>query len=328
MDWDHRPHQALDAAIARLLRPLFRLLLRHGVSFGAFEDLAKRIYVDVALQGLRHAGQEAVDLARIDPVGADAQGSATPAVRCRAHDGSEAGERYNRAARVLTGWVRDADFLDAAASRGRSARRRTGLRGARQALQRRHAGARRARRTAARGRGAAREDGRIELLTRAYVPTTQRRREAAHPRHRCRRPDRHHRPQPAARRSRPALPAQGHVPRACRSKPLPAFRKLSAAQAQALLEKLDRWLAAHDIDNPPESRGRAARARRPGHLLLRGTPRAINTVRKELRHEASRLHGGDGAAALRLVHCCLWRWRWRRRHRRHRQPRGHACTCR
>jgi len=28
---------------------------------------------------------------------------------------------------------------------------------------------------------------------------------------------------------------------------LPAFRKLSAAQAQALLEKLDRWLAEHDV---------------------------------------------------------------------------------
>ncbi len=28
---------------------------------------------------------------------------------------------------------------------------------------------------------------------------------------------------------------------------LPAFRKLSAAQGQALLEKLDRWLAEHDV---------------------------------------------------------------------------------
>ena len=41
---------------------------------------------------------------------------------------------------------------------------------------------------------------------------------------------------------------------------LPAFRKLSAAQSQALLEKLDRWLAAHDIDNPREHRERHARA--------------------------------------------------------------------
>ena len=29
---------------------------------------------------------------------------------------------------------------------------------------------------------------------------------------------------------------------------LPAFRKLSATQAQALLERLDRWLAEHDVE--------------------------------------------------------------------------------
>jgi hypothetical protein len=34
---------------------------------------------------------------------------------------------------------------------------------------------------------------------------------------------------------------------------LPAFRKLSAQQAQALLEKLDQWLAAHDIESSPSS---------------------------------------------------------------------------
>ena len=33
MDSDARPHTALHAALARLLRPLFRLLLRHQVSF-------------------------------------------------------------------------------------------------------------------------------------------------------------------------------------------------------------------------------------------------------------------------------------------------------
>jgi hypothetical protein len=32
---------------------------------------------------------------------------------------------------------------------------------------------------------------------------------------------------------------------------LPAFRKLSAHQAQALLEKLDAWLATQDVDKTP-----------------------------------------------------------------------------
>ena len=33
---------------------------------------------------------------------------------------------------------------------------------------------------------------------------------------------------------------------------LPAFRQLAAGDAQALLERLDRWLAAHDDDAPPQ----------------------------------------------------------------------------
>jgi hypothetical protein len=41
---------------------------------------------------------------------------------------------------------------------------------------------------------------------------------------------------------------------------LPAFRKLSAHQAQVLLEKLDTWLAGHDIEKSPENPG-TARAR-------------------------------------------------------------------
>jgi Family of unknown function (DUF6502) len=33
---------------------------------------------------------------------------------------------------------------------------------------------------------------------------------------------------------------------------LPAFRRLSAERAQALLEELDRWLAAHDTVTPAD----------------------------------------------------------------------------
>ena len=40
---------------------------------------------------------------------------------------------------------------------------------------------------------------------------------------------------------------------------LPAFRKLSGAQGQALLEKLDRWLAEHDV--APIAKESEARAR-------------------------------------------------------------------
>ena len=38
----------LYAAIARLLEPLVRLLIRNGVSFPVFSEIARRAYVNVA----------------------------------------------------------------------------------------------------------------------------------------------------------------------------------------------------------------------------------------------------------------------------------------
>jgi hypothetical protein len=66
--------------VTLLLRPLFRILLRQGMAFTALEGLAKRVYVDVAFND---AGQEALDLADLDPVGVDAQGRAAPSRRTR-----------------------------------------------------------------------------------------------------------------------------------------------------------------------------------------------------------------------------------------------------
>jgi len=40
--------KAVSAAVTNILRPLVRLLLRNGIPYGTFSDIAKRVYVDVA----------------------------------------------------------------------------------------------------------------------------------------------------------------------------------------------------------------------------------------------------------------------------------------
>jgi hypothetical protein len=45
---DESPKRGLIAAYGRLLRPLIRILIRNGVSFGEFADVAKQAYVEVA----------------------------------------------------------------------------------------------------------------------------------------------------------------------------------------------------------------------------------------------------------------------------------------
>ena len=58
MDIATRTHRALEAAITQLLRPLFRVLLRQSMSFVAFEELAKRVYVEVAMSDFAIEGKK------------------------------------------------------------------------------------------------------------------------------------------------------------------------------------------------------------------------------------------------------------------------------
>lgn len=42
--------KAISAAVTTLLRPLVRFLLRNGIPYRTFSDIAKRVYVDVAME--------------------------------------------------------------------------------------------------------------------------------------------------------------------------------------------------------------------------------------------------------------------------------------
>jgi len=252
MDSDARPHAALHAALAKLLRPLFRLLLRHQVPFGAFEELAKRVYVDVALNDFGIPGKKpSISRASILSGLTRKEVQRLVAISDDAADsGALDGERYNRAARVLSGWVRDTQYLDANGEpKALSADGDDGF----ASLVRRHSGDMPARAVLDElervGAVQRRDDGMIELLARAYVPRSS----AA---------DKiailgndvadlidtidHNLEDGGDARFQRKVMYQG-IPESA----LPAFREHSAAGAQALLEKFDRWLAAHDVVDPP-----------------------------------------------------------------------------
>ncbi|HEY9063863.1 MAG TPA: DUF6502 family protein [Burkholderiaceae bacterium] len=265
MDFDARPHAALHAAIAKLLRPLFRLLLRHQVSFGAFEQLAKHVYVDVALTEFGIPGKKP-SISRASILSGLTRKEVQRLVNAsRDRDyiaiaGTIDSQRYNRAARVLTGWVRDADFLDAK-ERPRPLPADGDISFA--TLVRRHSGDMPARAVLDElervGAVQYRADGLIELRARAYVP-----KHSAADKLAILGSDvadliatidhnlEHGDTDPRFQRK----VMYDSIPDAA----LPAFRKRSATNAQALLEKFDRWLAEHDIENPPE-RPDAARSR-------------------------------------------------------------------
>lgn len=249
-----RLRHVLGNAVSRLLQPLIRVLLRHDIPFSAFEELAKHAYVDVAMKEFGIPGKRPT-VSRVSILSGltrkDVQRLlATP----KDAESASGGEGYNRAARVLTGWARDADFIDAQgtprvldmnegdASFAALVKRYSGDMPARAVLDEllRVGAVRR------------RDDRLLELVTHAYVPQ----RSAL---------DKieilgndvadlidtiDHNVQHGADAPRFQRKVMYHsFPAAA----LPALRRLSAERAQALLEEVDRWLDAHDVGNPPDA---------------------------------------------------------------------------
>lgn len=245
MDTSTNLHRVLEAAVSQLLRPLFRLLLRQSMSFVAFEEIAKRVYVEVAMRDFAIEGKQP-SMSRAAILSGLTRKEVSRLLTAPAETDAGLGERYNRAARVLTGWVRDPDFLDAAGQPlPLPAEGGSGF----AALVKRHGADAPVRavldellRVGAVRRLA---DGRIDLVVHAYVPSQSL-------------PDKlgilgsdvadlidtiDHNLQPGGQEPRFQRKVMYHrIPAAA----LPAFRRLSATQAQALLERLDRWLAEHD----------------------------------------------------------------------------------
>lgn len=252
MDAENKLHRVLNKVITQVLRPLFRVLLRHNVSFGAFEELAKRAYIDVVTRDFGIPGKKpSISRASI------LSGLTRKEVQRLLAEPAEAlmvdGEQYNRAARVLTAWTRDPEFVD-----GRGQPRPLDPQEGRASfaeLVRRHSGDVPVRavldellRVGAVKRNV---DGKLELVVRAYVPQR-----SAVDKLEILGSDvsdlietidhniEHGNSDPRFQRK----VMYRSVPVAA----LKEFRNLSGEQAQKLLERLDKWLAEHSGPNPPD----------------------------------------------------------------------------
>ena len=101
--------KAIKAAIARLLIPLVRVILRYGIPYGAFAEIAKRVYVDVALDEFAIPGRKPT-ISRASVITGLSRKEILR-VRLLPDIGEDdPAQSYNRAIRVIGGWVRDSDF--------------------------------------------------------------------------------------------------------------------------------------------------------------------------------------------------------------------------
>jgi len=109
---DSKLHQMLSAAVVRVLRPLVRLLIRNGMSYGSFADLSKRVFVEIADKDFGIEGKKQT-VSRVSVITGlsrkeVARVQSLPVVA----DDTAQQEQYNRAARIISGWVNDQDYQD------------------------------------------------------------------------------------------------------------------------------------------------------------------------------------------------------------------------
>ena len=246
--------KTLNSAIVKLLRPLVRILLRNGISYHVFADLVRWVYVDVALQEFGIPGRKQTS-SRVSVV----TGLSRKEVqRLRDLDipaDDDTPERYNRATRVIGGWIRDPVFLDSddnplslplegTVSFSSLVRKYSGDMPVRAVLDE----------LVNISAVALQADGTVHLLTRAYLPGADQQAKLdilgtdvadliATINHNL-----------DAKNAKPFFQRKvsyDNVPEEF----LEPFRSVSSEESQALLEELNKWLTARDRDANPDVRG-------------------------------------------------------------------------
>ena len=99
----------LSGSILKLLRPLVRLLLRYGISFGEFAELARWIFVDVADKDFSIGGRKQT-ISRISVITGLNRKDVTRLKKINIYDDKDVSATINRAGRVIFGWVRDKTY--------------------------------------------------------------------------------------------------------------------------------------------------------------------------------------------------------------------------
>ena len=111
MDTNNDSIRVLYGAILRLLRPLVRLSLRKGISYGTFTSLLKWVFYDVAKDDLTLDGKKQTH-SRISVVTGLTRKEVKRLSELDPPTTRRQKEQYNRAARVISGWRKDNDYLD------------------------------------------------------------------------------------------------------------------------------------------------------------------------------------------------------------------------
>jgi Family of unknown function (DUF6502) len=103
--------ETLSAAILRILRPLARVILNHGMAYGSFAELARKAFVEEGFEHMERSGKRPTVSGVSALTGLTRKDTRDLHAREPVADEKSA-QRYSRAIRVISGWVNDPQFQD------------------------------------------------------------------------------------------------------------------------------------------------------------------------------------------------------------------------
>lgn len=247
----------LSSAVLALLRPLVRILLRNGVSYGSFAELAKDVYVDVAFTEFAPQAKKQT-ITRVSALTGLTRKDVKRLLEADEENGADSEQRYNRAVRVISGWVNDPEFQTAG---GRPASLQIeGASGSFAELVRKYSGdvtTQSMLEVLESAASVARNADKVRLVRKAYVPSSDPVEKldilGADTAELIATIDHNLTHGETALRYQRKVSNHQVAPEA-----ISAFRKLSGERAQALLEELDAWLSENEAtrDGEPSGTGR------------------------------------------------------------------------
>jgi len=280
---------AVQQALYNVLKALASFALRFGISAGAMGELVRRAYVDAAEERLLKEGKKPL-ASRLCALTGLYRKEIVRLKGLPEFVDTVANDRYNRSARVIAGWTRDADFLTKRGKPGVLAME--GSKGF-QELVKRYSGDMTPR--------AMLEElerlevveitsqNRVKLRGRAYLPLrndldtirilgtdTADLIETIH----------HNFDKDKSQRLFQRKVMYLHIP----ERHIDAFRQVAATESQTLLERLDSWLASRDTE--PRSAGKAGARLGLGIYQINETHPALPPSRRQ-HSELELMHGGD-----------------------------------
>ena len=102
-------NQVLSAAVLKLMRPLVRVLLRHGMAYGSFAEIVRRAYVDEGFEYINASGKRA-NISNVAAVTGLTRKETKRLLESSLLADDASSLRYNRAIRVVSAWASDGRY--------------------------------------------------------------------------------------------------------------------------------------------------------------------------------------------------------------------------